>query len=332
MLNDNRSNSERLPRRGFATILATGLALTLTGSAAFAHATLETREAAVGGAYKGVIKIGHGCKGTPTTKLTVTIPEGVIAAKPMPKPGWTLATVKGAYGQSYKYYGDTRVSEGVKEISWSGGELSDDNYDEFVISMYLTDSLQPGTTLYFPVVQTCTQGENRWVQIPAAGQDAHALASPAAGLKLLPAKVAGQAAGKTITFKDFVIEAPATRATPGGARNAGGYVRVTNKGTTSDRIIGGTFARAERVEVHDMSMVDGVMKMRKLDNGVEIKPGETVEFKPGGFHLMFLGLNDGLKEGQTVKGTLQFEKAGSVDVDFVVGPLGGGSSGGHSHH
>jgi uncharacterized protein YcnI len=315
--------------------LAAGAALALSTGTAFAHATFEVREAAVGGAYKGVVKIGHGCKGgAATTKLSVTIPEGVIAAKPMPKAGWTLATVKGAYAKSYKYYGTEKVAEGVKQITWSGGELSDDNYDEFVISMYLTDSLTPGTTLYFPIVQTCTEGENRWVEIPAAGQDAHALAKPAAGVRLLPAKMAAAPAVAAITFKTLVIEAPGTRATPGGVKNAGGYVRVTNKGTESDRLIGGTFASAARVEVHDMTMTDGVMRMRKLDDGIEIKPGETIELKPGGTHLMFLGLTDAVKEGAPVKGSLLFQKAGAVDVEFSVAPIGGGSAssgGAHQH-
>ena len=79
------------------------------------------------------------------------------------------------------------------------------------------------------------------------------------------------------------------------------------------------------------------MTMRPLPKGLEIKPGETVEFKPGSYHLMFMGLKQGLKEGQTVKGTLVFEKAGTLDVEYRVGPIGGGApaggaGGGHSHH
>jgi copper(I)-binding protein len=85
-----------------------------------------------------------------------------------------------------------------------------------------------------------------------------------------------------------------------------------------------------------MAMDGGVMKMRELSKGLEIRPGQTVELKPGGYHVMFLDLKSGLKEGQTVKGTLTFEKAGKVDVEFKVGPVGGGapaaSGGGHSHH
>ncbi len=82
-----------------------------------------------------------------------------------------------------------------------------------------------------------------------------------------------------------------------------------------------------------MAMSDGIMKMRRLEKGLEIAPGRTVELKPGGYHLMFLGLRDGLKEGQTVKGSLVFEKSGTIEVEFRVGPIGAQSgSGGHKHH
>ena len=73
------------------------------------------------------------------------------------------------------------------------------------------------------------------------------------------------------------------------------------------------------------------MRMRPVTQGLEIKPGETVELKPGGHHVMFMDLREGLKQGQNVKGILQFEKAGSVEVEYRVGPVGGGA-GGHSHH
>ncbi len=129
----------------------------------------------------------------------------------------------------------------------------------------------------------------------------------------------------------IVIEAPWTRATPGGAQVAGGYLKITNPGQDADRLIGGSLPMASAVEVHEMSMTDGIMKMRKLPKGLEIKPGQTVELKPGGYHLMFMGLRGGLKEGQTIKGTLVFEKAGSVEVEYQVAAIGAKSSG-HKMH
>ena len=88
---------------------------------------------------------------------------------------------------------------------------------------------------------------------------------------------------------------------------------------------------AADVEVHEMTMTDGVMKMRRLQTGLEIKPGQSVELKPGGYHLMVVGLKEALKDGQTVKGTLVFEKAGTIEVEYGVAPIGA-PSGGHSHH
>ena len=79
----------------------------------------------------------HGCAGSPTVKLRVQIPEGVIGIKPMPKPGWTVETVKGKYAIEYDFHG-SKLSEGVKEVVWSGGKLADDNYDEFIFSSFLT--------------------------------------------------------------------------------------------------------------------------------------------------------------------------------------------------
>jgi copper(I)-binding protein len=126
------------------------------------------------------------------------------------------------------------------------------------------------------------------------------------------------------TFKlgDLTVTSPWTRATPGGAKIAGGYLKITNGGTTPDRFVGVKSDPSDRVEIHEMSMSDGVMKMRPLPSGLEIQPGETVELKSGGYHLMFMDLKQPLKQGETFKAKLQFEKAGSLDVDFSVNALG----------
>lgn len=164
-------------------LIASG-AIAISTSVAFAHITLETGEAKVGTNYKAVLRVPHGCDGKATTAVRVQIPEGVIAAKPMPKVGWKLETVKGKYAKSYDLYG-TPVSEGVKEIIWSGGELPDEFYDEFVFRAMLTDSLTAGDALHFPVVQQCGGTAERWIEVPAKGQDPEALELPAPGLKLV---------------------------------------------------------------------------------------------------------------------------------------------------
>jgi uncharacterized protein YcnI len=150
-------------------------------SCAFAHVTLEQKEAPVGAAYKAVLRVPHGCDGSPTTAIRVRIPEGVIDVKPMPKPGWTLSLLKGKYAKSHSLY-RAEVNEGVTEIDWSGGRLPDEYYDEFVFQSFLANDLQPGKTLYFPVVQECEKGVQRWIEIPAEGSN---YSEPAPGLKLI---------------------------------------------------------------------------------------------------------------------------------------------------
>ena len=125
-------------------LLVVAIALAaLAASPAAAHVTLEKRQAPVGSYYKAVFAVPHGCAGSPTVKLRVQIPEGVIGIKPMPKPGWTVETVKGKYAAEYDFHG-SKLSEGVKEVVWSGGKLADDNYDEFVFSSFLTARPEAG--------------------------------------------------------------------------------------------------------------------------------------------------------------------------------------------
>jgi copper(I)-binding protein len=125
---------------------------------------------------------------------------------------------------------------------------------------------------------------------------------------------------------------PWARATPRGATVAGGYVKITNNGPAPDRLIGGSATFAGRFEIHEMSEQGGVMKMRHLPKGIEIKPGETVELKPGSFHLMFMDLRQPLVKDQKPrpKGTLVFEKAGTIEIEYAVEAVGG-SPGGHHH-
>ena len=160
---------------------------TLAASPAAAHVSLENRQATIGASFKAVFTVPHGCAGSPTVKIRVQIPEGVIAAKPMPKAGWNVEAITGKYAAEYDYHG-SKLSEGVKEVVWSGGKLPDHHYEEFVVSTYLSTSLKPNTTLYFPVVQECEQGVSRWIDIPKGEGESHGSGSktPAPGVKLMP--------------------------------------------------------------------------------------------------------------------------------------------------
>jgi uncharacterized protein YcnI len=211
--------------RGAAVVAAS-----LTVSAAFpvipssAHATFETARAQPGSSYKGVLRIPHGCKGEATHTVRITIPDGLYAAKPMPKPGWTLTVRRGPYAKTYDDHGRP-LKEGVLEITWSNGNLPDGFYDEFVFTAQVAPDLPAGATLRVPVVQECAGASERWVEIPAAGQDPHALKHPAPGITLvaatdMPAHAAHAAA--TVRAGHLVVTAPWARATPKGAPVAGG--------------------------------------------------------------------------------------------------------------
>ncbi|EFI50191.1 protein of unknown function DUF461 [Afipia sp. 1NLS2] len=121
---------------------------------------------------------------------------------------------------------------------------------------------------------------------------------------------------------DLTVVQPWARATPAGAKVGGAYLVVTNNGKTADRLTGVSISAADHVEIHEMKMDGGVMKMRPLPNGIEIKPGQTAKLNPEGNHLMLMGLKAPLKQGETIKGRLTFEKAGAVDVEFKVNSIG----------
>jgi len=112
------------------------------------------------------------------------------------------------------------------------------------------------------------------------------------------------------------------RATPKGAANGAGYMTITNKGVGPDRISCVADDASAQCQIHSMTIENGVMKMRPVEGGLEIKPGETVTLKPGGYHVMFVDLKHALVEGETVKATLKFDHAGTVDVAYPIAAIG----------
>jgi uncharacterized protein YcnI len=146
---------------------------------AHAHVTIDPPSAPAGAYQRLAFRVGHGCEGSATTAITVQIPDGVIGAKPMPKPGWTLSTTETKLAAPVQSHGK-QVATRVAEISWRGGPLPDAWYDEFVMQVKLPDT--PGRYT-FKVGQECEKGRVDWVEIPAAG--AHAKA-PAPVLEVLP--------------------------------------------------------------------------------------------------------------------------------------------------
>ncbi|KSV69976.1 DUF1775 domain-containing protein [Sinorhizobium sp. Sb3] len=320
--------------------LSLGLTLAASGIA-HAHATFENDKAPVESTFKAVLQVPHGCDGKPTTEVQIKLPEGFVFAKPQPKPGWELEVIKGDYQKTYDNHGE-KVSSGPVEIRWKGGNLSDDYYDTFVVRGKLS-GFDKETVLAFPTTQLCgTEGKVVWDQVAAEGQNAHDLKSPAPTVTVTMAYAADPHAGHgghmaaadgAAKLGDLEISGGSVKAMLPGAKVGGGFLTIRNGGAGEDRLVAVESPAAARVEIHEMKMENDVMKMRKLDDGVGVPAGETVELKAGGLHLMFMDVKTPFKEGEAVPVTLVFEKAGKVDATFPVGSAkGGAAAGGHKHH
>lgn len=144
-------------------------------------------------------------------------------------------------------------------------------------------------------------------------------------LLLATAALSTPASAQEFKAGSLVIAQPWSRATAGGAKVGAGYMTITNNGGEPDRLVGGSLPQAGRFEVHEMRMQDGVMTMRPISGGLEIKPGQSVKLEPGGYHVMFMELKEPLKNGETLKGELKFEKAGTVAVEYKVGAIAAGT-------
>lgn len=156
------------------------LAAAFAAAPAGAHVVLAPAQSAPGTYYVGAFRVSHGCGGSPTVAFTVTIPAGIVTAKPQPKPGWTVEIVREALAAPVKGEGGQAIRERVRSITWRG-RLADDEFDEFRILAKLPET---AGRLYFPAVQTCEAGENRWTE--QAGPDNPRPGHPAPSLELLP--------------------------------------------------------------------------------------------------------------------------------------------------
>lgn len=304
--------------RRYVLPLAAACALTAVSIVtAFAHSTLEKAEAPAG-SYKAVLRIPHGCDGQATHTVRIDLPEGFIGAKPMPKAGWQVATEKGDYAKTYKLHGKD-VSSGLKSVTWSGGDLPDDFYEEFVVNGSL--SADPGAKLPFIVTQLCKDGQVAWNEIAAEGQDPHSLKHPAPFVTIAAAADdghGGHMAADAVKVGDLTLTGGWLRAMLPGQPAGGGFVTIANGGSTPDRMIGVSTTAAGKSEMHTMEIKNDVMVMRPVEGGIEIPAGQTVELKPGGLHLMFMQVKEPFKEGATIAVTLEFEKAGKVELQLPV--------------
>ena len=283
-----------------------------------AHAVLDRQFIAPGQTFHLSIAIGHGCDGAGTTRVSVTIPEGIIVTKVDPLDRFKSQTRIAKFEKPWTG-SQGQITEGIKEITWSEGLLADKSRGEFGFEFLASADLKLDQVLFFPVVQICEQGERRWVEEASNAEARAKLKAPAPILTIVKKEQA-----------HLDIRNARSRVTPNGAPVAGGYVTIRNLSDKADRLIAATVAVSDRVEIHEMSMSDGVMRMRALDNGLEIPPGATIELKAGSYHLMFIKPKRALTEGEWIDGSLTFERGGLVPVRFKVDGIGGNQQG-HAH-
>ena len=283
------------PRATLKTIAACAL---LAGTAAaFAHVTLPRGGVTVGSDYDAAFRVGHACEGAKaTTGLAVRLPKGFILSDAQARKGWKL---------------DVQKNAGDGEVRWTAENpqtaLPASERAEFVLRGKV-----PGTPgpLWFKVLQTCDVGQVDWAEVPAPGSSTAGLKTPAARLDVVAQGVA------TVDVRDGWV-----RQSVPGQSGTGAFMKLT--APTGARLVGITTPAAGVAEVHEMKMEGDTMKMRELPGGLDLPAGQTVELKPGGYHVMMMDLKQALAKGSTVPMTLRFEDAKgqktSLDLKLPVG-------------
>jgi copper(I)-binding protein/uncharacterized protein YcnI len=289
--------------------------LLVTAPQARADIVLSETSFESGGNYAAFFKVEQGCGASATVSLEVRIADGVTVLDLPVKPGWRLSAERVPLPKPLATERGV-VKERVTAVTWRG-RLEANAADQFGLFVKLPDKTGP---LYFPAVQHCQSGETRWTDIPAPGQAQRDLPHPAPVLNLI-------AAAATVSphymAGSIMIEKPWSRATPPGAPTAAAYLTIMNHGAAADIFLGGATPAAAKLEIHQMSMANGVMTMRAAPGGIPIAGGAQLELKPdGGYHLMLSGLKAPLKAGTILYATLIFAKAGSVEVEFRVEAIG----------
>jgi periplasmic copper chaperone A len=149
-------------------------------------------------------------------------------------------------------------------------------------------------------------------------------------LALASAALAAASFAHEYTLGPLTIDHPWSRETAPKASVGAGFMTIRNYGKAPDRLLAVKSAIAGKVEVHTMTITDGVMRMRELKDGLTIPAGGEVKLEPGAEHVMFMGLTGQIKQGEAFKATLVFERAGEVEVSFKVEPAGAKPA--HDHH
>jgi copper(I)-binding protein len=276
--------------------------------AAVAHVTLPPGGATVGSDYNAAFRVGHACEGAKaTTGLAVRLPKGFVLSDAQERKGWKLDVQKSGDGE-------VRWTAERPENALPGSERA-----EFVLRGKVPAT--PGT-LWFKVLQTCDTGVADWAEVPTSGSSTAGLKSPAAKLNVVAQGVA------TVDVRDGWV-----RQSVPGQSGTGAFMKLT--APTGTKLVGISTPAAGIAEVHEMKMEGDTMKMRELTGGLDLPAGQTVELKPGGYHVMMMDLKGALAKGATVPMTLKFEDAKGVktalDVTLPVGAPEGADAAGSAH-
>jgi copper(I)-binding protein len=279
---------------------------------ALAHVTLPPGGATAGNDYEAAFRVGHACKDAKsTTGIGVRLPKGFAFTDAQARKGWKLDVQKAAGDNG----GEVRWTAETAQAALPGSERG-----EFVLRGKLPAT--PGA-LWFKVLQTCDTGSADWAQVPASGTSTEELASPAARLDVLPPGVAA------VDVRD-----PWIRASVPGQSGTGGFMKLS--APSGARLVGASTPAAGVAEVHEMKMDGDTMRMRAVAGGLDLPARQTIELKPGGYHLMLMDLKQVLTNGSTVPLTLRFEdaKGQKSALELKVPVLAGAAApagGGHKH-
>lgn len=343
--------------------LLTAAVASLAGGSAHAHASFANAPAKPESYVAAVLQVPHGCDGKATNEVQIKLPEGFISAKPMVKAGWQIEVIKGDYKNTYDNHGKKITSGPVEirfkggdlpddfydtftiygkisgvdgqsglafptvQLCGADGKVA---WNEIAAEGVDPHSLKsPAPVLKIAAAEDDMMGHGAMHgqahgamhgngQMMMAGQMQGHGAMDGSGM-------AGANPGTFETAKvgDLELTGGFTRAMLPGQPVGGGFVTIKNNGAADDVLVSVESAVAGRVELHEMAMQGDVMKMRKLEGGIPVPAGQTVELKPGGLHLMFMDVKEPFVEGGKVAVTLTFEKAGKVDVVLPVGPAKG---------
>ena len=279
-----------------------------------AHVVLSEPQAPAGAYFKASLRVGHGCSGSATTGITVTVPAGFQGAKPQPKAGWEVVTRKAKLAQPYTSHGKL-ITEDVVELRWTAtnkeSALLDEHFDEFSFMSRLPDLAGP---VWLKVLQTCEVGQTDWSEVPSSGTSTKGLKSPAA-LLMIKSDSAAVTSAAGITVSEAWV-----RPTVAGQKATGAFMKLTAK--ESAKLVGVSSPVAGVAEIHEMKMEKDIMKMAAIPS-LSLPSGKTVELKPGGFHVMLMDLKSPIANNSKVPLVLHFQDAKGVksqmDIQVEVG-------------